>query len=243
MKTRTQSSFKQRGFSLLTGFILAIIMFGSLAFFLAGSGIGTSFGASFVNTSKVSSLLTSAGYISTGFDAVVLGGQSPYAVTFDSGSTGIFNPTIGGSSLQPLDQSLFQLRDTTTVPGTPQIAATDGYWFYRIDTTTTPDSPVVKLNGIGTTGLTSASNEYVIMTSGLKDTVCAQINTTLHGSSTIPGVTPVDAALVGAPTRASPTSLAAVDLSATGGIVGWMNGCVQSGTAGNYVYFHTLLAQ
>ena len=111
MKTRIHTASSQKGFSLLTGFILVIIMFGSLAFFQAGQGINAGFGSGYSNTAKVSSILASAGYISTGFDAVTLDGTAPASVTFDSAATtGIFNPTSGGASPQPLDASLFQLR-------------------------------------------------------------------------------------------------------------------------------------
>jgi len=225
MTQRTTSAAKQRGFSLLTGFILAIIMFGSLAFFLAGQGINSGFGSNYTNTSKVSSLLASAGYINTGFDAVTLGGTTPSTVTFDSATnTGVFNPTSGGSSPQALDPTLFA-RNT----------AIDGYWIYR--------SNGITLYGVGV----ATTADYTMMVSGLKLSACQQINNTLHGiplttaPSTLTGFS--DLLLIGTPTATTPTSLVVSNLNtAAVGTSGWLNGCYMT-TDTNYVYIHTLLAQ
>lgn len=227
MKIHTSPAAKQRGFSILTGFILAIIMFGSLAFFLAGRGINTGFGATYSNTSKVAGLLASAGYIGTGFDAVKITGTEP---TFDAAATsGIFNPSSGGSSLQPLDPNLFV-----------RFGTVDGYWIYRKDS--------VKMLGLGTT-----TNEYTIMVSGLKLDVCKQINATLHtlnvANPNPPPLTGIaDAGLFGAPVATAPgnTTTGATDLTAGGAqpvyTSGWMNGCFVT-TDSNYVFIQTLLAQ
>lgn len=230
MKMHTSPAARQRGFSILTGFILAIVMFGSLAFFLAGRGINTGFGSTYTNTSKVSALLASASYIATGFDAVTLNGTLPTAVLFDStATTGIFNPDSGGASPQPLDPSLFQLRAAG-----PSMGSLDGYFIYRKNG--------VILNSIGT-----GTGEYTIIVSGLKQAICEKINFNLHGSTTIPSSGLNDSVLVGDGTTliTAPTFTGAADLSAVAGTVAWMNGCYQSGTAGtgNYVYVHTLLAQ
>lgn len=227
MKMHTSPAARQRGFSILTGFILAIIMFGSLAFFLAGRGISTGFGASYANTSKVSGLLTSAGYIATGFDAVVLAGQSPSAVTFDSAdNTGLFSPTAGGASVQPIDPSLFDatLHDDGTI---------FGYWVYR--------KSALTISGVGV----PANADYTIMTAGLKEGVCKQINNTLHGTpltTTPPSLGAADIAVVGVltgpPTPTIPTNAGnALPVTST-----WMNGCYVT-TDTHYVYIHTLLAQ
>jgi hypothetical protein len=231
MPTYSPMLAKQKGFSLLTGFILSIIMFGTLAFFLAGQGINAGFGTNYSNTSKVSGLLTSGGYINTGFDAVTMGGTTPASVTFDvTALTGVFNPTSGGASPQSLDPTLFQGRAGAA-------GLLDGYWIYR--------GSAVTLNGVGT-----AAADYTMMVSGLKLSVCQQINNTLHGTALTIAPTTLtaftDALLLGTaplPTAATPTqTTTAADLSALG-TSGWMNGCYATTTAGNYVYIHTLLAQ
>jgi hypothetical protein len=235
MKTRIQLPSRQKGFSLLTGFILSIIMFGTLAFFLAGQGINAGFGTVYSNTSKVSGLLISAGYINTGFDAVTLGGQLPAAVTFDTAAnTGVFNPTVGGAAQQSLDPTLFA-----------RSGAIDGYWVYRGDGVT--------MKGIGVAG----TADYTMMVSGLKQSICQQINYALHGTSLVTAPTSLgvaDALVIGAPTAATP-SIAPVttnglvfDLSAVAAAAtGWANGCYATttvvGTGVNYIYIHTLLAQ
>lgn len=231
MKNRTLSAAKQKGFSLLTGFILVIIMFGSLAFFLAGQGINTGFGATYTNTAKVSSLLTSAGYINTGFDAVTLNGISPSAVTFDAtATTGIFNPTSGGASVQSVDPTIL-------VRNLP----IDGYWVYR--------GGAVTMYNVGV----ALNADYTIMLSGLKKGICQQINNTLHGtalSATPPpaGTSPyADSDVIGTPTSTTPASNAVFTVAATAAASGWLSGCYATttgvGTDVNYVYIHTLLAQ
>lgn len=215
---------KQQGFSLLTGFILSIIMFGTLAFFLAGQGINAGFGTVYANTSKVSGLLTSGGYINTGFDAVTLAGTSAANVTFDTtATTGVFNPSTGGASQQNLDPTLFS-----------RTTAIDGYWVYRKNEIT--------LQGVGV----AATPDYTMLVSGLKVGVCQQINNTLHGTplatapSTLTGI--ADADIVGAPTSTNPTVTGKIsDISALG-TIGWANGCYKT-TDNNYIYIHTLLAQ
>lgn len=232
MKMDVQIPGKQKGFSLLTGFILVIILFGSLAFFLAGQGINTGFATKYTNSAKASGLLTSAGYINTGFDAITLGGESPDNVTFDSGVKGVFNPTVGGATLQTVDPELLA-RAT---------ASLDGIWVYR--------KAEVTLKGIGDSG--APASEYTMMVSGLKKAICQQINYTLHGiplatNPTSTGLT--DAQLVGAPLvsggAATATGVVA-DLSAVVAMPdGWMSGCFATTTAVgadvNYVYIHTLL--
>jgi hypothetical protein len=234
MKTRMQPASSQRGFSLLTGFILAIIMFGSLAFFLAGQGINSGFGTAYSNTSKVSALVTSGGFINTGFDAVTLGGTAAPTVTFDTGTNGVFNPTTGGASQQTLDPTLFA-----------RSSAIDGYWVYRGND--------IIMKGVGV----AATPDYTMLVSGLKLSVCQQINNTLHGTTlaTNPvSLAVTDASIVGAPTAIAPSvasvtaNALAFDISAVAAAAtGWMNGCYATttavGTGVNYVYIHTLLAQ
>lgn len=235
MKIHTSPAAKQRGFSILTGFILAIVMFGSLAFFLAGRGVNSGFGATYANTSKVSGLFASASYIGTGFDAVTLNGTAATTVTFDGAtSTGIFNPTTGGSSPQALDPGLFDV--TTTI---------HGFWVYRGN-----DVSLLDVGGLGTT-----VGEYTIMVSGLKLAICQQINNALYNTplATIPNALgKTIAQVIGTPSRTAP-SVATVTANATPVLLtsgttqttnssGWMNGCYSTSDP-FYVYIHTLLPQ
>ncbi len=239
MKPNMPRRATQRGFSLLTGFILAIIMFGTLAFFLAGQGINAGFGATYSNTSKVSGMLVSAGYVNTGFDAVTLSGQTAAQVTFDSAAnTGIFNPTSGGAAAQVLDPTLFtdvSTQATALAPAT----GTHGYWIYRKND--------IKLNQVGTAAL----SEYTMLASGLKVGVCQQINATLLGyalNAAVPSLGVLESAVVSPPiaginNNTSPTL--GLDLQTSGaGLVGRMNACYGTTDATPvYVYIHTLLAQ
>lgn len=234
MKIHTQQMLsKQRGFSILTGIILTIIIFASLAFFLAGQGVNASFGSNYTSQSKASSLLASAGYVKVGFDSVILASNSANQVTFDTTTnTGIFNPTTGGASQQSLDPTMFV---DTQVPATATVAATGvhGYWIYRKADFT--------LNGVGI----NATPDYTMVAAGLKSGACAEINNLLHGSLTIPVLTSSEAQLVTAPTAGNGStapSLAPPASLATETQSGWTGGCYQTSDS-KYIYIHVLLAQ
>jgi hypothetical protein len=235
MKIRTQLPSKQKGFSILTGIILTIIMFGSLAFFLAGQGVNASFGSTYTNTSKAASLLASAGYIKTGFDSVLLNGTIPSAIRFDdTATTGIFNPSSGGAVEQNLDPSIF-------------VAATSNpYWIYR--------SNMISLEDVG--GTANSTGDYSVIAPGLKQAICQQINNMLFGTpvTTAPPLLTVtlaqlvtgDALGGTAPTlsRFATVSSGTTDLSASAELVnGKLSGCYTTASPTNYVYIHTLLAQ
>ncbi|MEY4593363.1 MAG: hypothetical protein RIR18_2258 [Pseudomonadota bacterium] len=237
MKNLSQMPCKQKGFSLLTGFIVVIIMFASLGFFLAGQGINSGFSSQYTNQAKTSALLTSAGYLTTGFDAVTLSGQTASSVTFDNtATTGVFDPTAGGASLQAVDPSI--LARTT--------AGIDGIWVYN--------GSRVTMKGVG--GALN-SPDYTVMVSGIKKAICQQINNTLHGTSLATNPTSLaalDPAVVGTALNITSTgsigtsAAAAFDLSAVAAAsTGWMDGCYATttvvGSDVNYVYIHTLLAQ
>jgi hypothetical protein len=156
------SASKQQGFSLLTGFLLVITLFGALAFFLAGRGINTAFGTSYANSSKASNMLASAAYIRTGFDSVILAGTTPASVTFDDAAiTGIFNLDTGAATTQNVDPAV--LASTTPASG-------EGLWVYGLN--------VIDMVSVGT-----ATADYTIVVAGLKTGICQQLNYTVNGTA------------------------------------------------------------
>ena len=229
MKLSKYGMAKQRGFSIISGLIIAVVLFGALAFFLAGRGINSGLGATYATSSKVSGFLSQVGYIATGFDAVLLNGTAASAVTYDTAATtGVFNPTSGGVSPQALDPSLF-------LPAA-SLTAQQGFLIYR--------GNAVILDLVGT-----AAGDYTAVAAGLKLSSCQQINNTLHGTTTVPSLTTTtSAALTGATaTVSNPVDTAtATDLLAAAGasVPRRMNGCYAT-TDGTpvYAYIHTLLAQ
>lgn len=233
MKMHTAPAARQRGFSILTGFILAIIMFGSLAFFLAGQGINTTFGATYSNSAKASALLTSAGYIKTGFDAVMLNGTAETAVKLDfSNNVGVFNPSAGGSAPQPLDPALFDVLPDTPATTLANATGVLGYWIFNKNNIT--------LNSVGT-----VSPEYTILVAGLKTSICTEINKKLHGIITPLSLAANLAAIVTVPTTGNYITAPTIPVPAsvaTDTKAGALNGCYTTGDTVN-VYIHTLLVQ
>jgi hypothetical protein len=216
------SASKQQGFSLLTGFLLVIALFGALAFFLAGRGINTAFGTAYANSSKASNLLASAAYIRTGVDSVVLAGTSPASVTFDdTATTGIFNIDTGAATVQKVDPSVL-------ASATP--ASEEGYWIYG-------------LNSLDMASVGTATADYTIMVLGLKTGICQQLNYTVNGTAlttTPTALTESIAALVGTPTAASPLSTLAGPIAIAAG--GNPNGCYTTSDGSN-VFIHTVYPQ
>jgi hypothetical protein len=220
------SAAKQQGFSLLTGFLLVIILFGALAFFLAGRGINTSFGTTYANSSKASNLIAQAAYLRTGFDSVILAGTSPASVTFDStATTGIFNLDTGAATKQQIDPSILAAPSAGVL----------GYWVFGKD--------VMQITSVGT-----PLGDYTVLIGGLKQSICQQLNTTLNGTniaSAAPLLAGTTAATIGAAvTSADPTTdltvSASVLVPATGD--GTPSGCYQT-TDGDYVFIHAVYPQ
>lgn len=216
---------KQKGFSLLTGFILVIVLFGALAFFLAGRGINTGFGTTYANSSKASGLVAQAAYLRTGFDSVILSGTAPASVTFDDTAvTGIFNLDTGAATPQQIDPSVLAAPSTGVL----------GYWVYGLNNSV--------ITSVGTT-----LGDYTIMVGGLKQSICQQINNTLNGTNIASApelITETDAALFVGVTSASPVVTGAVAITVPASGSGTPSGCYQTDAgAGSYVFIHAVYPQ
>jgi hypothetical protein len=215
---------KQQGFSLLTGFLLVITLFGALAFFLAGRGINTAFGTAYANSSKASNLLASAAYIRTGVDSVVLAGTSPASVTFDdAATTGIFNIDTGAATAQKIDPSV--LASATPASG-------EGIWIYGLN--------VIDMVSVGT-----AAADYTVVVAGLKSGICQQLNYTVNGTAvtTTPTVlTNTLADIVGTADvstfATSDAALSVVQIAAGGN----PSGCYTTSDGSN-IFIHTVYPQ
>ena len=219
------SASKQKGFSLLTGFILVIVLFGALAFFLAGRGVNTAFGTTYANSSKASNLIAQAAYLRTGFDSVILAGTAPASVTFDAAATtGIFNLDTGAATQQQIDPAILAAPSAGVL----------GYWVFGKD--------VANITSVGT-----ALSDYTVMVGGIKQGICQQINTTLNGTniaSAAPALAVATAVTIGATvTSANPVSeLASNTLVVPGTGDGTPSGCYQT-SDGDYVFIHAVYPQ
>lgn len=215
---------KQKGFSLLTGFILVIVLFGALAFFLAGRGINTAFGTTYANNSKASNLIAQAAYLRTGFDSVILAGTAPVSVTFDdAATTGIFNIDTGAATTQQVDPAIL------AAPAADPL----GFWVFG------------KNNGTVTSVGTTAA-DYTIIVGGLKQGICQQINTTLNGTNIASApeqITATDVDIFGGATSASPVVSGAATVF-TVPAAGRASGCYQTDSgAGSYVFIQAVYPQ
>lgn len=212
---------KQSGFSLIAGLLLAAVLVGGFTYWMSGSGLNTTVGQTYSNGSKASNIVTQAGYLAGGFNLMVTNGTAANTITFDTAATtGLFNPTSGGTQQQTADPNDFA-----------SVTAPDGFWIYK--------GANLKANNIGIT----ANADYAVILTGLKSGVCQQLNQNMHGSTTIPASAITAAAWrAGGVTATAPTDTTAVDLTAIAAVFNWDRGCMST-SDGNYVYFHVLLAQ
>ncbi|TFW09922.1 hypothetical protein E4K72_03555 [Oxalobacteraceae bacterium OM1] len=215
---------RQRGFSLFAAFILVAALMAVLAYFLAGSGINPGGASSISGSARASSIITQASNIKTGVDLMTTNGAVTMStLKFDnSANVGLFNVDTGGTSPQVPDISAYEKK---TGP--------DGFWIYR--------GAGIKITGVGSGGAS-----YAIVTTGLTQSVCEQINQTLHGSTTIPDSNKAAATFrdATATTRTSPvdTATTPTDLTSVSGIDGWDMGCLKTSDP-SYVFYHVLKPQ
>lgn len=154
------------------------------------------------------------GVIRAGFDGVISNGTAVTAITWDTGSSGIFNQSIGGIPQQIPDQNALVTKTNN--------------WVYKKDGS---GNAVVKIKGIGV----DATADYVVALGDLTQSVCQQINQVIFGSTTIPA--PATGTLANWTTAAT-----ALDLSADNAVNGKDMACIQT-TDTKYVYYQVVLEQ
>jgi hypothetical protein len=209
---------REKGFSIVAAFVLIAVLMGVVVYFMAGRGISTSVAGSYGDTARASAILGQAGYLQSGFDAMVSTGVDPSKITFDQTATyGLFNASTGGAQTQLVDQS--------AISG---VTAQDGFWAYR--------KTAMKATGVGS-GATSTGS-YGVVLSGLRQQVCEQINKQLYGSTTVvTHATLTKSAVISNATKTSPTDTTTMtDFTGAGGTSSWDRGCFQTKDS-TYVYF------
>lgn len=145
---------KQQGVALLAVVILIAVLIGAVSYFFSGSGVNTNQGQSYTAKVRASGVISQASSLSGGFNTMIASGISKSTITMDSAaSTGLFNPTVGGSTIQNPDS-------TALIPEASR-AATDGVWTLR----------TVTINDGGV-----AINYFGFVLTGLSNDVCNSIN-------------------------------------------------------------------
>lgn len=159
-------------------------------------------------------VIDQGGVIRAGFEGVISDGTAVTSITWDTGSTGLFNQSIGGIPQQIPDQNALETKTNN--------------WVYKQDGS---GNAMVKIKGIGV----DATADYVVALGDLTQAVCQQINQVLFGSTTIP--TPAAGTLAN-----WTTATTAIDLSADNAVNGKDRACIQT-TDSKYVYYQVVLEQ
>lgn len=146
---------KQQGVALLAVVILIAVLIGAVSYFFSGSGVNTNQGQSYTAKVRASGIVSQGTSLAGGFNTMIASGISKTAITMDSAtSTGLFNPTVGGATIQNPDS-------TALIPEASR-AVTDGVWTLR--TVSITDGGV-------------AIPYYAFVLTGVSEAVCAEINT------------------------------------------------------------------
>ena len=171
--------------------------------------------ASTVSTDRVkaAAIIEQGNVFTVGFDSAIRTGLAPDSITYDSDTaTSLFNPSVSGI-VKPM-------------PPAGVFASTSYAWVYKH----TGTGPKIQGKDIGVFN----QLDYGITLPHLTQSVCAEINRQLFGTTTIP----TDAQLATNFTAAADS----LYFSSTS-LSGWLSGCVQATPSNSYHYFHIILAK
>lgn len=186
----------------------------------------TNSGSSQMENNRVNgeAILAQARNIRAGIEDMTGQGIQINTITFDtSGTSGLYNPSVGGTEPQP----------PLTYPTYLHFSTSPANWIWKVDGS---GNPVVKINGLGI----DANADYVIIQPDLSISACYGVNQLLHGTATPPTVTGP------ATFSAWTTPATAIDLSAANATSGWTEGCfkyVDETSTTRYVYISPVRAQ
>jgi len=226
---------QQSGIAVLTMILLVVILLaviGSVVAYSRGSPTSPS-----DQTAKLmgASIVDQGNIFKDGFDLMMAKGSDISTITFDSVAvTGLFNGTTGGA----IDQA----------PAADAVSVAAALWYYAKGSTAA--------TGVIVTGVGTGGSSYAVVVKNVKDSVCKQINRSLHNvdesvGTFIPWSNVAAPALAGRVLAADLdlTGTTAVGMKDTGGnsiavtkIDGWYMGCVSTGapTADANVYFNII---
>ena len=194
----------------IIGVIGAYMMAGNTNTASASASSGSVAGASLMNDGNA---------MQQTFQNLVMTGSLASSVTFIPNTPGVSN------MLDPVNG--MQLPIPTISALLTPVVAPNGEWIYN------PTGFVG--NGIG-----SAAADPVVYVVGVKDAVCAQIDTKLYGVSVIPSSGIAPATWTTGATAANPNSTSSINLATAGfGAIaaGWMSGCVGTGVTDQNALF------
>lgn len=207
--------------------LLVVVLIAAIGAFFAYSTRGSNVtSAQSTNSIGATTIVDQGTQMRAGFESMLARGSAASQVTFDTATTtGLFNPTTGGTGDQPPPQR--NMTDEAIAGSAPFAAAVTSY-SYKVAVT----GPL----NVGTV----AGLKYGVFLPGVKLAVCQAINSQLYSDAL--AATPVASGL-------GVTSFvggAAVDLTAgamAAGLSQRSEGCIGTTDANQYVYFKVLYVQ
>lgn len=222
MKTIKTNS--QAGFSILAVILVIVAVIVAIGVWALSGQTNTSTSGNSSADIQAASIANDASAIKLAFDTMVINGASPDNIIFkpnDTSSNNVLSIANLGQLPRPNSNAIRQ-----------DAVAPDGVWTY---------SKNVAASSIGT-----SAPDFVILLSGVKDSVCQRINNSLYGDPTIPtytGIAISDGFTSGSSTL-NPNTTVALDFEGHGlPSLGWGSGCFKpSGKTDHNVYFRVLKA-
>ncbi len=207
--------------------LLVVVLIAAIGAFFAYSTRGSNVtSAQSTNSIGATTIIDQGTQMRSGFERMLANGSAASQVTFDTAATtGLFNPTTGGTGDQPPPQR--NLTDEAIAGSAPFAAAVTTY-SYKTGVT-----------GPANVG-TAAGLKYGVFLPGVKLAVCQAINNQLYSDSL--SATPVASGLA----VTAFVGGAAVDLTAgamAAGLSQRSEGCIGTTSANQYVYYKVMYVQ
>lgn len=226
---KTKSTKQQSGFSVLTLLIAAVAIFGVLTAAVSMSRSGASVTGDSMKP-IASALITQGNNLATAFQSATARGIDASAVTYDSGTYGLLNPSNTGLAPQVPPAQAFSAS-----------YASSKLWVYEGTVASGTTTPTIKVRGVGVEG----NADYVFAVAGLSKAVCSEINKQL-GFAPNSG-TDYSEVFSAAVATGNLTTPAAIDLTGTAvtasGTGNAFSGHMQSCLKGSTDYFFYVVVQ
>lgn len=216
------NSSAQKGFSILSVILILVVIIAAIGIWALSGSTNTSGASSGGAKIQASSILNDSSSIKLAFDSLIINGTHKDSITY--ALDGSVNSMLTGMAAPTVSANSFK----------SDAFGSEGYFVH---------SKVVGLN------ITNDNNQHpVIMLAGLKNSVCEQLNSDLHGTTQIPvyaSFTDARQFTAGA-TRDNPNTTAPVDFKSNGLGAGhitenWTQGCISgTNTTDSNLYFRKL---
>lgn len=202
---------KKQGFSILAIILVIVAIVVAIGVWALSGQSNSSNSQSSSAELVASSISNDSSSIKSRFDELVIGGANAERITFKPNVADSYNMLDTVNGLQQLRSPINAIRGESAIP--------EGIYVYN---------KKFKGNQIG-----SEKDDYAIVLSGVKATVCRKLNYVTYGSENVPKLSSVASAVdaVANATAADPNTAVSIDLTSLDSVQGWTLGCIATGSS------------